>query len=128
MGGIIFDPGWNTIVTYAWGIGKKNNNEAEWLSLYLGLELVKKENIKKIIVFGDSKQIIQKMRKGYNSCATNCKRLYEHIRKMGTTLHDTYYQILRKKNGLADKMENQGVKNKLGIVSIRDQHHHKNVP
>ena len=47
--------------TYAWGIGQKTNNKAEWLALYLGMELVKNENIRKIIVFGDSKQIIQKM-------------------------------------------------------------------
>ena len=46
----------NIVATYAWGIGGKTNNKAEWLSLYLGLELVKKENIRKIIVFGDSKK------------------------------------------------------------------------
>ena len=51
----MFDLGGNTITTYAWGIGWKTNNEAEWLALYLGVELVRKNNIKKIIVFGDSK-------------------------------------------------------------------------
>ena len=49
------------MATYAWGIRRKTNNEAEWKAPYLGLELVKKENIRKIIVFGDSKQINQKM-------------------------------------------------------------------
>ena len=68
------------------------------------------------------------MRKGYNSGAANYKRLYERTSRMSTTLHVTYYHILRKNNGFADKMVNQGVKNKLGIVSIRDQHHHKYVP
>ena len=128
MCGIIFDPRGNIMETYAWGIGRKTNNEDEWLALYLGMELVKKENIRKVIVFGDSKQIIQKMRKGYNSGAANYKRLYERISKMCTTLHVIYYHILRKNNGLADKMADQGVKNKLGIVSIRDKHHHKYVP
>ena len=92
------------------------------------MELVKKENIIKVIVFGDSKQIIHKMRKGYKSGATNCKKLYKRIIRISTTLHVTYYHILRKNNGLVDKMANHGVKNKLGIVSIRDQNHHKHVP
>ena len=92
------------------------------------MELAKKENIRNIVVFGDSKQIIQKMRKGYNSGATNCKRLYEHISRMSITLHATFLHILRNNTSLVNKMENQGVKNKLGIVLIRYQHHHKHVP
>ena len=55
MGGIIFDPGGNIITSFAWGIGRKSNNEVELLSLYLGLELVGQNNINKILVVGDSK-------------------------------------------------------------------------
>ena len=92
------------------------------------MDIVKKENIRKIVVFGDSKQIIQKMRKGYNLGAANCKRLYNHISINNNTLHTAYYHILRKDNAFADKMEDQRTKYNLGIVSIRDQKHYKYVP
>ena len=55
------NPRGNIVETYAWGIGRKTNNEAEWIALYFALELVEKENIQKIIIFGGPKQIIQKM-------------------------------------------------------------------
>ena len=57
-GGIIFDTGRKPVVSFAWGIGRKTNNEVKWLALFLGIDLVQKENINRIIVFGDSKQII----------------------------------------------------------------------
>ena len=126
--GIIFDFGGKIETTYAWGLGRKTNNEAEWLALFLGIVLVQKENINKIIVFGDSKQFIQKMRNGRNVVATNCNRLYNQIIGMISNLQVTYYHILRQKNSLAEKMDNKGVKNKIGIVSIRDQTLLKHVP
>ena len=86
VGGIIFDPGQNIVTTFAWGIGRKTNNEAEWLTLLLGIDLIKKENINKIIVFGDSKQIIQKMRTNNNTGATNCCRLYNCIVRLSSNL------------------------------------------
>ena len=68
------------------------------------------------------------MRKGHNHGAANYKRLYERISRNNTTLHTTYYHILRKNNAFADKMANKGTKNNLGIVSIRDQQHYKYLP
>ena len=91
-------------------------------------QLVKKENINKIIVFWDSKQIIQKMRNGYNFSATNYKLLYECIIRLSSNLQVTYFHNLRHNNSLVDKMENKGVKNKIGIVSIREQTLHMHVP
>ena len=110
------------------GSCRKDNNEAEWLALFLGLVLIKKENTNKIIVFGDSKQIIQKVRNGRNVGATNCSRLYNRIIGMSSNLQVTYYHILRQKNSLAEKMANKGVKNKIAFVSIRDQTFLKHVP
>ena len=47
---------------------------------------------------------------------------------MSSNLEVIYFHILQKNNGLANNMENRGVKNKMGIVSIRDQNHFKHVP
>ena len=87
----------------------------------LGIDLVQKENINRVIVFGDSKQIIQKVRNGHIDGAINCSHLHKRIIKMSSSLEISYYHILRKNNSLADKMANKGVKNKIGIVSIREQ-------
>ena len=64
--GVIFDPGGNIVNSYAWGLEHRSNNEAEWISLILGLEQAWKSNISKITVFGDSRQVIQKVRSDYN--------------------------------------------------------------
>ena len=60
-GGIIFDPGGEKVTTYAWGLGRKTNNEAEWLSLLFGMEQVTQNKITKVTVMGDSIQVICKI-------------------------------------------------------------------
>ena len=53
--GVIFYLRGNIVLTYAWGLGRKTNNETEWLALLNGLDLVKQNKITKVIVMGDSK-------------------------------------------------------------------------
>ena len=81
-----------------------------------------------IIVFGDSRKIIHKIRSGRIDGAANYSRLHKRITKISSNLQVTYYHILRQNNSMADKMANKGVKNKLGIVSIRDKTYYKHVP
>ena len=57
------------MLSYAWGLIQKTNNEAEWLALFFGPELANQLKITKIIVLGDSKQVIHKMINGYNKGA-----------------------------------------------------------
>ena len=80
MGGIIFDPRGNIVSSFAWGLGRKTNNEAEWLALFFGLELARQLKITKIVVLGDSKQVIHKMNNGYNKGAIKIRIIYERIR------------------------------------------------
>ena len=65
--------------SYAWGLGRKTNNEEEWLALYYGINLLRELNITKMIVVGDSKQVIHKMINGNNKGMVKIKRIYEHI-------------------------------------------------
>ena len=68
------------------------------------------------------------MRNGYIDGAINCSCLHKRIINMSSNLQISYYYILMQNNNLADKMANKGVKNKIGIVSIRDQVYQKHVP
>ena len=58
---MIFDPGGEKVTAYAWGLGRKTNNEAEWLSLLFGMEQVTQNKITKVTVMGDSIQVIRKI-------------------------------------------------------------------
>ena len=69
------------------------------------------------------------MRTRYKHGATNCRRIYDRIYCINPDLQATYFHILRGNNTTTDKLANQGVKNKLGIVSIKGQSNtHKHVP
>ena len=54
-GMIIFYPIGNTVDSFAWGLGNKTNNEAEWLVLMLDIELITRKCIRKIIIINDSR-------------------------------------------------------------------------
>ena len=68
------------------------------------------------------------MRKGYKYGAANCRIIYERICRNNPDLHASYYHILRGNNVIADKLANQGVTNRLGLVYIKGhQNYHKHV-
>ena len=90
------------------------------------MELVGQNNIAKLIVYGDAKKVIQKMRTDYKRGTTICRRIYDRIPFLNSDLQATYFHILKGNNTIANKLTNQGVKNKLGIVSIRCQPNFQN--
>ena len=63
------------MTSYAWGLGRKTNNEADWLALYFGINLARQLNISKFTVLGDSKQVIHKMNKGFSKGVVKIKRI-----------------------------------------------------
>ena len=52
--GVIFNPGGKIVKSFAWGLGAKTNNEAEWPTILHGLELIDLGSTLKLLVFGDS--------------------------------------------------------------------------
>ena len=74
--GIVFDPGGNIVDSFAWGLGKKTNNEEEWSTLMLGFEIITKLGIRKIVIIGDSRKVIQNMRSRYKKGNIRCKIIY----------------------------------------------------
>jgi ribonuclease HI len=61
-GGILLDPSDTLEVTYSWGLGVETNNMAEALVLWQGLRLAASKSIQNLVVFGDSRVIIQAMK------------------------------------------------------------------
>ena len=79
-GGIIMEPGGKVEIEYYWNIGYNSNNMAEAYWLLQGLKLLKQKVVEEVLVFGDSRLIIQALnggRKGKNEQTT---RLIKRIR------------------------------------------------
>ena len=79
VGGILLDPGGQTEKTFAWVLGHKTNNEAKWMALLQGLELLDMTTTSRIAVFGESRKFIYKMINGYSLGSIKCRRLYDRI-------------------------------------------------
>ena len=112
-GGILLDPGGQIEQTFAWGLGTRTNNEAEWLALLQGLQLLQGKNYHKVLIFGDSKHVISKLINGYSKGAVKCRRLCNKVKLL---MHSSYepYHILRSNNSTADSLANLGASLQLG--------------
>ena len=120
-GGIIYNPRGNIVSTYAWGLGHRKNHEAEWLAILFGLDLVRQNKIIKVVVMGDSKQVIQKMTSGYNQGAVKIRRIYEWVQEIFANIQISFCHILRSNNSKADNLANQGAKLKIGLAIVKGQ-------
>ena len=105
-------------MTYAWGLGRKTNNETEWLALLFGMEQIKHNKITKVTVLGDSTQVILKMIFGYNKGAVKIQRIYDQIKQTDVNIYTSFFNILRSNNSEADILANQGAKQKNGISRV----------
>ena len=123
------NPRGQAIKSFAWGLGSKNNNEAEWLVLFQGLEMIDTRTITRLLIFGDSRQVILKMKTGYTLGSIKCRRLHSRITQLHLPESMDYYHILRANNAKADTMENKGVVLPQGtILSNDDEASFKHIP
>ena len=90
-GGILLDPRGKTEKTFAWGLGHKTNNEAEWMALLQGLELLDTIDSSKRAIFGNSRQVIYKMINGYTTGSIKCRRLYDRITTLPLDNYEFYH-------------------------------------
>lgn len=63
IGGVFRDAGGNTLRTFGMDCGEASNNEAELHALKRGLEIVLRVNFKRLQIEGDSKLVIDMVRK-----------------------------------------------------------------
>ena len=108
-GGVISLANGNMLSKYAWGLGIESNNAAEFCGLWQGLKIARAKGIDKILVFGDSRLLI-------NALIT--KKSPPHI-KLSHIFHkivhlSKYFQVIRyfhvscELNKQADKEANKG--------------------
>ena len=101
------DPEGKIEQTYAWGIGCRTNNEAEWTALLQGLRILVDSNLDKVAIFGDSRHVIYKMINGYTTGSIKCCCLYDKVVALLSPRYE-FYHILRTNNVIADEMANEG--------------------
>ena len=105
-GGIIMESGGETKIEYYWNIGYNSNNMAETY----GLKLLKKKVVEEVLVFGDSRFIIQALnggRKGKNEQTTRLIRRIRTLSKMFKKIN--FFHILRELNEEADLAANKSI-------------------
>ena len=118
-GGILLDPGGQVEQIFAWGLGSRTNNEAEWMELLQGLQLIRDKKLRKVLIFGDSRHVIYKMINGYPSGDIKCRRLYKKAKQL-LPHSSEFYHILRHNNKEADTMANIGARLSQGLYSQDD--------
>ena len=89
---------------------KQTNNYAEYMGLIIGLEEAVKQNIKSLIVKGDSLLVIRQMKGEYKVKSENILELYktaEQLAKRISTIE--FIHVYRKNNKRADALSNEAL-------------------
>lgn len=99
-------------------LGKKTNNQAEYLALALGLFALEKTaqknqyTISTLHVISDSQLLIQQMKGIYKIKDEKLKLLKQCIDAQRNDYHCTFTHVLRAHNSKADEMANKGIDTK----------------
>jgi ribonuclease HI len=96
-------------------LGKKTNNQAEYLALLLGLLIIidHKEPQDQIRVISDSQLLVRQLMGMYKVRHPQLQILYTVCKEKMHIIQATISHVLREENSEADAMANQGVDNKL---------------
>jgi ribonuclease HI len=117
MGGVIRDSDDNIIRLYAGSMGNSTNNTTEFGALEIDLEILSRETMKNTIMEGDSKLVINAVKRLQNGTrlgkiqrhwrlAHSLQKIQEHLQMMNTV---ELRWVCRSANGLADIIANEGV-------------------
>ena len=103
----MLDPRGQVEQRFACGLGSRTNNEAEWMALLQGLQLIRDKKLWKVLIFGDSRNVIYKLINGYPIGAIKCRRLSKKYKLLMSQSFEVFH-ILRHNNKEVDKMANVG--------------------
>lgn len=112
----------------AYFLGKRTNNEAEYLALLIGIFLVKKEGKPgdRIEVFSDSQLLIKQMIGEYRVRKPELAVLHGLVRTHAEPFHCTFTHVYREQNVQADELANAGIDKKtplpLSFVTLLRSH------
>lgn len=101
---VIEDSRGNVVEEGSKNLGIVTNNEAEYLALIMGLEALKRKNIKKIVVVTDSELLYHQLLGEYRLKAPNLMPLFEEVKKLLTDFEWNFKKVNRKENKKADQL------------------------
>jgi ribonuclease HI len=107
-GGGFDDPLGKIDLTYTWGLRMDTNNHAEILALWQGLNLATERNVQNLVIFGDSRIIIQAIISKKKPKNLQLAQVYSKVILLLSNFRTTkIYHILRDLNTLADVEANK---------------------
>ncbi len=103
-----------TVAKIGFALGKKTNNQAEYLALALGVLFAKQKTsntikFDTIKIFSDSELLIKQMNGLYKVKNQFIKQIKALIDKELASFTVTFQHILREKNTIADSLANKGI-------------------
>ncbi len=95
-------------------LGKRTNNEAEYLALLIGVFLVKKEGKPgdKLHVFSDSLLLVKQMNGEYRVKKPELQVLHGLVKEHAASFTCTFEHVYRENNVQADALANAGIDTK----------------
>jgi len=91
-------------------IGKKTNNEAEYMALIRLLETFMEKNILKATIFMDSELVIRQITGVYKIKKEHLQKLFQKVQNLMQNGQFTFRHIPREKNQIADFLANKALK------------------
>jgi len=111
-GGVIYNANGEEVFTYKKYIGKQTNNVAEYLGCFHGVQACVQEGIKNVIIYGDSKLVVEQVNGRWKVKSPNIKPIYDEIKKvLATKPFDSieFKHVRRNNNKRADELANQAL-------------------
>jgi ribonuclease HI len=104
----------NPLYSYGFYVGKKTNNQAEYLALLLALFYIRQlvYSTDNIHIFSDSQLLIRQLEGAYQVKHAELKPLHRAARILLAPLRYTATHILREENSIADSLANEGIDKK----------------
>ena len=98
------------IFSFSENIGKKTNNEAEYLALLKGIEICIQNNIKDLIIYSDSELVVKQINGVYKVKNERMLILYKKTLDLLSNLKSwKVIHVLRDKNIEADELSKEGL-------------------
>ena len=98
-------------------LGKKTNNQAEYLALLLGVYFAQNHMAPgdTLVIKADSELMVRQINGIYKIKNVELARMHSVIRKMLDVLKFTMVHVRREENEIADKLANEGIDKKIQV-------------
>ncbi len=98
------------IFSFSENIGKKTNNEAEYIALIKGIEICVESNILNISIFSDSELVVKQINGDYKVKNDRMSKLHKRTHELLSELKSwKVVHVLRDKNVEADELSKEGL-------------------